>query len=65
LGRQIDEFQQVPIPGQRDVSFTEPGSYVIYYEGLGAAEGNIPLFDVTLTPVGGSGQRRSATTRAP
>lgn len=58
LGRQIDGFQQVPIPGQSEVSFTEPGSYVLYYEGVGASEGNVPQFNVSVTPVGGDGTVR-------
>src|ERR1700742_3408606 len=58
LGRQIDGFQQVPIPGQSEVTFAEPGSYVLYYEGLGASDGNVPQFNVSLTPVSGDGAVR-------
>jgi hypothetical protein len=53
IDRQIDGFQRVPLPGQGEVSFTEPGGYVLYYEGMGASEGMIPPFTASLEAVSG------------
>jgi hypothetical protein len=55
FSRQIEGFQRVPIPGQAEVSFDEPGGYTVYFEGLGAADEQvtIPSFSVSLAPVGG------------
>ena len=50
LNGRIDSFQRVAVPGSGEVSLDHSGEYVIYYEGLGAAEGNIPPFDVTVNP---------------
>ena len=50
LNGQIDSFQRVAVPGSGEVSLDHSGDYVIYYEGLGAAEGKIPPFDVTVNP---------------
>ncbi len=35
LNRQINDFQRVTVPGQAEVTFTQPGSYVLYVEGPG------------------------------
>jgi hypothetical protein len=55
VNRQVEGFQRVPIPGQAEVSFAEPGGYTLYYEGLGAADeqATIPSFNVALAPVSG------------
>lgn len=55
LSRQVEGFQRVPIPGQAEVSFAEPGGYTLYYEGLGASDEQmtIPPFRFSLTTVGG------------
>lgn len=50
LNGRIDSFQRVAVPGSGEVSLDHSGDYVIYYEGPGAAEGNVPAFDVTVTP---------------
>jgi hypothetical protein len=50
LNNQIDSFQRVALPGTSEVSLDHSGGYVIYYEGAGAAEGNIPAFDLVVTP---------------
>ena len=55
VDHQVDRFQRLPLPGQGEVSFTEPGGYVLYYEGLGAPEAAIPPFTATLVPVSGDG----------
>ena len=57
LNRQVEGFQRVPIPGQAEVSFDEPGGYTLYFEGLGASDEqvSIPSFNVSLTSVGGEG----------
>lgn len=46
---QIDSFQRVPLPQGGTVSLSR-GSYVIYYEGPGAAAGNVPRFNVRIVP---------------
>jgi hypothetical protein len=53
--RQVEAFQRVPIPGQAEVSFAEPGGYTLYYEGPAASDERfaIPWLDVKLAPVGG------------
>jgi hypothetical protein len=55
LNRQIDGFQRVPIPGQGEVTFTEAGDYILYYEGRGASGGSNPPFNASLAPAGGGG----------
>lgn len=34
--RQIQDFQRVPVPGQGEVTLTQPGEYVLYVETRGA-----------------------------
>jgi Protein of unknown function (DUF2510) len=52
---QVEGLQRVPIPGQAEVSFAEPGGYTLYYEGWGAADEQptVPPFRVSLASVGG------------
>lgn len=52
LADQIDSLQRVAIPGEGEVTL-DPGDYVIYYEGPGAAadDGNVPAITVTVTPL--------------
>jgi hypothetical protein len=54
---QVEGFQRVPIPGQTEVSFAEPGGYTLYFEGSGASDEQpaIPPFNVSLSSVA-SGQ---------
>ena len=35
LNRQIEDFQRVPAPGHGEITFTQPGGYVIYVETRG------------------------------
>lgn len=35
LGRQINGFQRVRVPGQGAVTFASPGAYMVYFEGPG------------------------------
>jgi Domain of unknown function (DUF4389) len=35
LNQQIEDFQRVPAPGHGEITFTQPGSYVIYVETRG------------------------------
>lgn len=35
LGDKVDGFQRVQVPGQATVTFSSPGSYLIYFEGPG------------------------------
>jgi hypothetical protein len=53
--RQVDRFQRVPIPGQGEVRFDEPGRYTVYYEGPAAGDETvaIPSFRLSVVPVGG------------
>ncbi|HEU4492223.1 MAG TPA: DUF2510 domain-containing protein [Jiangellales bacterium] len=51
--RRIDEMQRVPLPGTGEVTFTDAGRYDLYYEGVGAGEGEVPAFTVSLLPVDG------------
>jgi hypothetical protein len=55
LSRQVEGFQRVPIPGQAEVSFAEPGGYTVYFEGVGASDDQValPPFRFSLTTVGG------------
>jgi Protein of unknown function (DUF2510) len=56
LGRHVDDFQRVSLPGQGEVSLTEPGSYVLYYEGPGAPDSSFPGFSASLVPVDGDAE---------
>jgi hypothetical protein len=51
LSNKIDSFQRVAFPGPGEITLDHRGGYVIYYEGPGAADGNVPAFDLTVTPV--------------
>jgi Protein of unknown function (DUF2510) len=53
MSRQVDGFQRVPVPGQGELTFTEPGTYVLYYEGAGASEGSMPAFSASIVSTGG------------
>ena len=55
FSRQVEGFQRVPVPGQAELRFHEPGGYTVYFEGLGAADQQvaIPSLSVSLAPVGG------------
>jgi hypothetical protein len=35
LSRQVTDFQRVPAPGRAEVTFTQPGDYVLYIESRG------------------------------
>lgn len=49
----IDNFQRVPVNGEGEVTFDDTGGYVLYYEGPGASDGDIPTGQAQLTPVAG------------
>ena len=53
--QQVDEFQRVPIPGEAEVSFAEPGGYTLYFEAAGAGEeeASTPPLSVSIVPAGG------------
>ncbi|HET8680499.1 MAG TPA: hypothetical protein VFM54_01290 [Micromonosporaceae bacterium] len=38
LPGEVRQFQRVTVPGQTQVTFTEPGTYVVYLEGPGLSE---------------------------
>jgi hypothetical protein len=46
----VDSFPRVPSPGQGVISLTHSGGYVIYYEGPGASNGNVPAGDIRVIP---------------
>jgi hypothetical protein len=50
LSDQVDDFQRVPLGGTGEVSFSEPGGYVVYYEGEVDPP---PSFDGDLDPLDG------------
>jgi hypothetical protein len=54
LGGRIDSFQRVALPGSGQVSLDHSGGYLIYYEGPGAAAGNIPAFRINVKPLSAS-----------
>jgi Protein of unknown function (DUF2510) len=58
FSEQVEGFQRVPVPGQAEVSFEEPGGYTVYFEGLGAGDEQItiPSLSVSLAPVGGGAE---------
>jgi hypothetical protein len=47
---QVNGFQRVPLPQGGLISLSHSGSYVVYYEGPGAASGNVPNFNVRVAP---------------
>jgi hypothetical protein len=51
----VDSFPRVPDPGQGVISLTHSGGYVIYYEGPGASNGNVPAGGVHVTALSGTG----------
>ena len=50
LSSKVDAFQRVPLPGGGTVTLNHSGGYVVYYEGPGATSGQIPSFNVRITP---------------
>lgn len=50
LAGTIDGLQRVPLPAGGTVSLTHSGGYIVYYEGPGAQNGNIPFFHVNIAP---------------
>jgi len=51
----VDSFPRVPDPGQGVISLTHSGGYVIYYEGPGASNGNVPAGGVHVKALSGPG----------
>jgi hypothetical protein len=51
LSSKVDAFSRVPLPGGGNVTLNHSGGYVVYYEGAGAASGQIPSFNVQIAPV--------------
>lgn len=49
----VDDFQRFPLNEEGVVTFAGTGGYVIYYEGPGASDGNVPEGQVQITPVDG------------
>jgi len=55
----VDSFARVAIPAGGQVSLDHSGGYVIYYEGPGAQSGQIPPFQVRVTPASAGAAVRS------
>jgi len=55
---QVDGFQRVPLPQGGQVTLGH-NSYVLYYEAPGAASGQIPNFNVTVTPASAGARAKS------
>ena len=51
LSSKVDAFSRVPLPAGGTVVLNHSGGYVVYYEGAGAASGQIPSFNVRIAPV--------------
>jgi len=50
LGGEVNSFARVPLPAGGNVTLSHGGGYVVYYEGPGAASGQIPSFNVRIAP---------------
>jgi hypothetical protein len=61
LFRQVDSFPRVPDPGQGVISLTHSGGYVIYYEGPGASNGDVPAGNVRVIPESAGAAVKSIT----
>jgi hypothetical protein len=46
----VNGLQRVPLPAGGTVNLEHSGGYVVYYEGPGSQSGNIPSFNVHVTP---------------
>ena len=54
VAARVDDFERFQIPGEGELTLTEPGAYLIYYEGPGADQGVVlSSFEVTLSPTDG------------
>jgi hypothetical protein len=49
----VNGLQRVPLPAGGTVNLGHSGGYTVYYEGPGAESGNIPSFNIRVTPVSG------------
>ncbi len=50
LSSKVDAFSRVPLPAGGTVALNHSGGWVVYYEGAGAATGQIPGFNVLIRP---------------
>jgi hypothetical protein len=57
----VGSFPRVPDPGQGVISLTHSGGYVIYYEGPGASNGNVPAGNVRVIPESAGAAVKSIT----
>src|SRR6478672_333477 len=58
----VNSFARVAVPAGGQVSLGHSGGYVIYYEGPGAQSGQIPAFQVRVTPASAGAAVRSLGT---
>ncbi|HEY6278606.1 MAG TPA: hypothetical protein VIX86_20020 [Streptosporangiaceae bacterium] len=61
IGSQVNSFPRVPIPRGGQVSLSQSGGYVVYYEGPGAQSGNVPSVNVRVIPASPGAAVRSLT----
>jgi hypothetical protein len=61
IGSQVNSFPRVPIPRGGQVSLSQSGGYVVYYEGPGAQSGNVPSVNVRVIPASAGASVRSLT----
>jgi hypothetical protein len=62
LGGEVNGFPRVALPASGSpVSLSHAGSYVVYYEGPGAASGSPPSFNVRIAPDSAGAAVRSLT----
>jgi hypothetical protein len=61
INSQVNSFPRVPIPQGGQVSLSQGGGYVVYYEGPGAQSGNVPSVEVRVIPASPGAAVRSLT----
>jgi hypothetical protein len=61
ISSHVNSFPRVAIPAGGQVTLDHSGGYVVYYEGPGAQSGQIPAFQVRVTPASASAAVRSLT----
>lgn len=50
IGNTVNNLQRVPLPAGGTISLAHTGGYIVYYEGPGAQNGQIPGFRIQVAP---------------
>jgi hypothetical protein len=50
IGNTVNNLQRVPLPAGGTISLAHSGGYIVYYEGPGAQNGQIPGFRIQVAP---------------